>query len=237
MALPLIAMPTHLIKQESTGLELKFRPYLVKEEKVLMMAKESKQVKDIFLSVKSVLTACCLEKKFDAESLPLFDLETLFLRLRAASVTNVETIIITDSEDGKEYMEKVDFNAINVKWPEEKQDPIIRVNGDLAIQMKYPNASIYEDSNAEIMKKLQNGQVYDLIVGCIDKVFNKDELLPLKGQALKDFLDSLDIPTYKKMKDFLIKMPHVEHRVYYTNSLGNPRIVEFNSIVDFFFFL
>lgn len=235
MSFPKIALPTHLIKQESTGKELKFRPYLVKEEKILMAAKESKQVKDIFMSIKTVLSSCCLEKKIDFETVPLFDLETLFLRLRAVSVSNMETILITDTEDGKEYMEKVDFNKINVKFPEVKQDPIIRIGGDLAIQMKYPSASIYEDDNAAIMKKLETGQVYELIINCIDKIFNKDVLLDLKGEDLKQFLDTLDIPTYRKMKDFLVNMPHLDHRITYTNSLGHERYVDFNSIVDFFF--
>src|ERR1700744_3172575 len=102
MTIPHTAIPTHLIKQESTGKELKFRPYLVKEEKILMGAKESKQVKDIFMSIKTILKACCLEKKVDFESMPIFDLETLFLRLRAISVANKETIQITDEEDGLE---------------------------------------------------------------------------------------------------------------------------------------
>jgi len=235
MSLPKIAVPIHLIKQESTGKELKFRPYLVKEEKILMAAKESKQVKDIFLAIKTVLAACCQEKKFDVEHLPLFDLETLFLRLRAVSVNNVETIQIIDDEDQKEYLEKIDFNSISVKWPEVKQDPVIKVGGDLAILMKYPSAAIYEEDNAEIMKKLQTGQVYELVISCIDKVFNGDVLLNLEGDALREFLDSLDIPTYKKMKDFLINMPHLEHRIEYTNSFGSKRFVTFNSIVDFFF--
>jgi hypothetical protein len=235
MSFPKIALPTHLIKQESTGKELKFRPYLVKEEKILMMAKESKEVKDIFMSIKTVLAACCLEKKFDVEHLPLFDLETLFLRLRAVSVSNMETILITDTEDGKQYMEKVDFNDIHVKFPEVKQDPIIKIGSDLAIQMKYPSASIYEDDNEAIMKKLETGQVYELIISCIDKIFNKDVLLDLKGEDLKEFLDTLDIPTYRKMKEFLVNMPRLDHRITYTNSLGHERFVDFNSIVDFFF--
>jgi hypothetical protein len=235
MSFPKLAVPVHLIKQESTGKELKFRPYLVKEEKILMAAKESKQVKDIFLAIKTVLSACCLEKKLDVEALPLFDLETLFLRLRAVSVNNVETIQIIDDEDGKEYLEKIDFNAINVKFPETKLDPVIRIGQELAIQMKYPSASIYEEDNAQIMKKLETGQVYELVINCIDKVFNGDVLLDLKGDALREFLDSLDIPTYKKMKDFLVNMPHLEHRIEYTNSNGNKRFVVFNSIVDFFF--
>src|SRR5574337_1439549 len=163
MMFPKIATPTHLIKQESTGKELKFRPYLVKEEKILLMAKESKQVKDIFLAIKNVLGACCLEKKFDVDNLPLFDLEIMFLRLRAISVNNVETIIITDDEDGKEYLARINFDEVKIKFPEEKVSNIIKIGNDLAIQMKYPSASIYEDTNAEILNKLTNGQVFDLI--------------------------------------------------------------------------
>jgi hypothetical protein len=235
MSFPKLAVPVHMIKQESTGKELKFRPYLVKEEKILMMAKETKQVKDIFLAIKSVLSACCIEKKFDVENLPLFDLETLYLRLRAISVSNIETIVITDDEDKLEYLEQIDFNAINVKFPEVKQDPLIRVGPDLVIQMKYPSASIYEDSNAVILENIKTGKVFELITSCIDKVFNGDVLLPLEGDQLREFLDSLDIPTYKKMKDFLINMPRLEHRINYVNSLGHERYVAFNSIVDFFF--
>jgi T4 bacteriophage base plate protein len=234
MSFPKQAISTRLIKQDSTGNDLKFRPYLVKEEKILMLAKESGEVKDIFSAIKTVLAACCQEEDFDVEKIPLFDLETLFLRLRAISVNNKETIVITDEEDGQQYLEKVDFEAIAVKFPEVEQDPIIRV-GDLAIHMKYPSAAIYNDTNSEIMKKLGNGQVFDLITSCIDKVFNGDVLLSLSGDALRDFLDSLDIPTYRKMKDYIMNMPKLEYRVNYKNSLGHDRFVVFNSIVDFFF--
>jgi hypothetical protein len=234
---PKLAMMTHMIKQESTGKELKFRPYLVKEEKILMGAKESKQVKDIFMAIKTVLSACCLEKHFDVDSLPLFDLESLFLRLRAISVNNVETVIITDDEDKEQYLSQMDFNAVKVTFPEPRIDSIIKVGPSLAIQMKYPSAAIYDESNAEIMKKINSGEIFDLILECIDKIFDGDTLLKYNKEQLIEFLDSLDIPTYKKIKDFLLNMPRIEHRIDYKNSLGHDRFVIFKSIVDFFFFL
>ncbi len=237
MAFPKLAQPSHMIKQESTGKEFRFRPYLVREEKLLMAAKESKQVKDIFQSIQTIVKSCCLEKKFNVEALPIFDLETFFLRLRAISVNNIETIIITDAEDKQDYYSKIDFNEIKVQFPKESISPLIKVNNEITIQMKYPSASIYEDSNAEIMLKLTNGQIFDLVVGCIDKIFNKDVLMQFTGEELREFLDGLDVPTYKKMKDFLLNMPKLEHRVEYKNNLGHDRFVLFTSIVDFFFFL
>jgi hypothetical protein len=234
--LPKIATVTHILKQPSTDKEIKFRPYLVKEEKILMQAKESAQVKDIFFAIKSILTACCLEK-IDVDKLPIFDLESLFLQLRAVSVNNVETVMITDDEDKEMYMSKINFNEIKVIFPEPRPDSVIKIGTTLAIQMKYPSAAIYDDTNEEILKKLESGDIFDLLMECIDKIFNGDVLLKYERKELEEFLDGLDIPTYKKIKDYLLKMPRIEHEIRYKNRFGHDRIVIFKSIVDFFFFL
>jgi hypothetical protein len=116
MSRPKVAISTRLIKQDSTGKALLFRPYLVSEEKILMEAKQSREVKEIFRAVKDVISACCLEDDFDVDTIPNCDVTTLFLRLRAASVNSAEKFIITDDEDEKQHMEVVDFNAIFTKF-------------------------------------------------------------------------------------------------------------------------
>lgn len=237
MAQPKFIYPIYEIEQPSTKKNIKFRPYLVKEEKILLMAKESKQIKDAFGAVKQILKACCEETKDDfIDKMPLFDMELIFLRLRGLSVTNKEQVFITDTEDEKSYQCELDFDKIEIKWPDPIPEKIIKI-GDYAIKLAYPTASIYNVENAELVAKLKAGQLFDLIIPCIDSIYHKDTLMKLNKKELENFLDNLDIPTYKKIKDFLINMPRVECRLDYKNSLGKDRWVLFTSLMDFFFFL
>ena len=235
--LPKQIYPLHTIKQETTGKEYKFRPYLVKEEKILMMAKESKEIKDVFTAVQQIVQACCQDDKFDVEKIPLCDLEILFLRLRAISVRNVETINFIDDHDEKEYREQIDFNNINLKFPSEKLSNIIKLPGGVFIEMKYPDASIYTLSNDDLIKKLKQNDMYDLILNCIANVYQDDILLELSREEKIEFLNNLDVPTYHNMKEFLFNMPRIEYRIDYINSMGEKRFLLFSSLMDFFTWL
>src|SRR5208283_731573 len=229
--------PIYEIEQPSTKKILRFRPYVVKEEKILLMAKESKQINDIFNALVQIAKVCNEELNLNVDTLPIFDLEYIFAKLRAFSVTNVETAYVIDKEDGKEHPIIIDFNEIKVKFPDPPIDKVIKTSNDVTILMKYPSASIYKDTNENILKKLKSKDMFDLVLSCIDSIYKKDILLKKNKEELIEFLDNLQIPTYRKMKDFLLNMPKIEYRIEYKNSLGNNRYVQFDSIMDFFFFL
>lgn len=237
--IPKVVTPIYEIEQPSTKKKLKFRPYLVKEEKILLMAKQSEpiQINDIFNSIRQVVGACCLEKKFDATKIPTFDLEYIFLQLRAFSVNNVETLVVTDNEDKLKYNLPINFNDIKVKFPENLPAKNIDVGNGLTIVMKYPSSEIYDADNQELLDKLKKGQIFELVLQTIEGVYNNDVVLKMSKEELEKFMDGLPIPIYVKIKDFLLNMPQVYHRIEYTNSLGHLRYIAFNSITDFFFFL
>jgi hypothetical protein len=233
--LPTIVLPTHIIIQPSTKKELKFRPYLVKEEKLLLMAKESKDIKDIFNTVKQIVGACCLEKKFEVDNIPLFDLEILFLRLRSFSVNSIEKFSATDNEDQKEYQFIINFNDIEVKFPDETFTNKIKVTDKITILMKYPSSSIYDKE--DVLDSLKKNGIFELVLECVDKIYDGDTLLTFSKDELHGFLDNLDIKTFEKIKNFLVNMPKLEYKLEYTNSLGHNRQWAFNSLMDFFLYL
>ena len=233
--LPKITYPISVFEQPSTKKKLKFRPFLVKEEKVLLMAKQSESFQEIMQAVKSILQDCCQEKDFDVNQIPIFDLEILFLRLRAVSVNNVEKISIQDDEDQQKYNLIIDLNSVNLIYPEEVPSNKIQVGKDITIVMKYPTSDIFEEEDIE--KKFNKEGVYELVLTCIDKIFDKDTLLKFTLEEKKEFLENLDIKTFNKMRDFLLSIPKLELRIEYKNKFGNTKTILFNSLRDFFIFL
>lgn len=239
--IPVQTFPILTINQPSNKKDLRFRPYLVKEEKLILLTKQANQknpeVKDIFNCIKQIVKACCQERDLDVDKIPLFDLEYIFLKLRSLSVNNIENITVTDYEDKLEYPLLVKFDDIKIKFPENPIDKNIKLGNDMMIVMKYPSASIYQDDNKSLIEKLANNDLFSFIVECIDKIFVRDNILTFTSEELKEFIDNLDIKTYNKMKQFIVELPKIEYKLEYINSLKNNRFVSFNSITDFFFFL
>jgi len=233
--IPKITYPISIFEQPSTKKKLKFRPFLVKEEKILLMAKQSESFQEIMQSVKTILQDCCMEKDFDVNQIPIFDLEILFLKLRSISVNNVEKISIQDREDGQTYNLIINLDKIELIYPEVIPSNKIQVNKDITILMKYPTSDIFDDKALE--SKLNKEGIYDLILTCIDKIFDKDNLLKFEPDEKKEFLENLDVKTYNKMRDFLLSIPKLELRIEYKNKLGNSKTILFNSLRDFFIFL
>lgn len=228
-----ITQPIFTIKQPSTGRDLHFRRYLVREKKILLFAKESKEVNEIFRAVKTVIKNCCSDD-VNIDKIPLFDLEYIYLQLRAKSVNNVETLTVQDKDDGLNYDMKIDFEAIDVVFPENAPDRNIKV-GDVTIVMRYPEAAIYDD--ADLKTNLFKEGLFKLVVTCVDKVFKGDELIEMNEKEVEEFLDSLDIPTYTKIEEFLLTMPSIKYEISYDNSVGTKKIIAFSSLVDFFLYL
>jgi len=233
-------LPVHELKQPSIDKILKFNQYTVKYEKILMTAKESKgesKLRDAFIAMSQVLDACCLEKNFKSSELPIFDFESLFLQLRAVSVTNKEIANITDNFDGKDYQCVINFDDVKVIFPEQSPEKLIKLKDGRVIELRYPPAEFYLDIDDKLIDELKAGQLFQLIASCVNKVYNKDVLVKMNKKQLEDFLDDLEIPVYRKMKDFLMNVPKLYYRIEYVNSLGNERYIEFKSIMDFFLFL
>jgi hypothetical protein len=231
--LPKIDYPILNIKLPSTKKSLTFRPFLVKEEKILLMAKESKNDADIFTAIKQIVQNCCLEKKFDVDVIPIFDLEYLFIKLRAFSIDSVIKISYRDGEDQSVYDFEVDLNEVEVEFPK-KNENTIKINEDTGLIMKYPPASLYSD---EEFLSLQKDHLFELIVRCVDKIYAGEEVYEAKNfsrEQLSEFLENLNIKVFEKVHEFLLNSPKLNHVVSYKNKLGNDRKIVFSSLNDFF---
>ena len=232
MSLPKIEHPIFKIKIPSTKKEVSFRPFLVKEEKILLIAKSSEQENDILLAIKQVVNNCCLEE-LDIDKLSLFDVEYLFLKIRAQSVNNIVSVTYRDNEDNTDYDFDIDLNNVTVVFPL-NQEKIIKLTETSGIVMKYPEASLYEDKEF-----LNSGEeaFYQLVLRCIEKFYDADNVYETKNytmQEISDYIDNLDVKTFDKVREFIVDQPKLNYTIDYKNKLGNIRKIELTSLTDFF---
>lgn len=232
-SLPKIDYPILNIKVPSLKKEFMFRPFLVKEEKLLFMAKESNNDSDIFTAIKQIVQNCCLDKKFDIDSIAIFDLEYIFLKLRAFSVDSIAKITIKDNEDSNVYEFDVEIDKIEVKFPK-KIENIVKINENAGLVLKYPSASLYSDKE---FLKLEKDHLFELILRCVDKVYDGDEVFESKDfsrEELSEFIENLSVKVFEKIHKYLMGTPKIHYVIDYKNNLGNDRKVELTSLNDFF---
>lgn len=232
-SLPKIDYPILNIKVPSLKKEYMFRPFLVKEEKLLFMAKESKNDADILVAIKQIVQNCCLDVKFDVDTIAIFDLEYVFLKLRSFSVDSIIKISLKDNEDKNVYDFDVNLEEIKVTFPK-KIENIVKINETAGLILKYPPASLYSD---EEFLKLEKDHLFELIVRCIEKVYDGDEVYETKNFSrleLSEFVESLNVKVFEKVHDFLLSTPKINYVINYKNKLGNERKIELNSLNDFF---
>jgi hypothetical protein len=232
MSLPKIEYPLFKIEIPSTKKKVTFRPFLVKEEKILLIAKASELDSDILIAIKQVVNNCAIDP-IDVDKLSLFDLEFVFLQIRAQSVNNIVNVSYRDTEDEQVYDFEIDLNEVTVKFPE-KLDNKIEISGTSGIVMKYPEASLYEDKDF-----LSSGDeaFYQLILRCIEKFYDEESVYDAKQYSLKEieeYVENLDIKTFDKIRDFILEQPRLSYEITYKNKLGNERKIELTTLSDFF---
>lgn len=231
--LPKIKHPTFEFVVPSTKKKETFRPFLVKEEKILLLAKSSEDKIDILRALKQVVNNCAISSNFDIDKLAIFDLEYLFLKLRAVSVNNIAKVAYQDNEDQQIYEFDIDLNTIEVKFPE-KSEQNIKVTKDIIIKMKYPSVTILDDRG---IVEASDDSYFDLVLKCIDKVFDGEEVYDVQSstkEELEEFLDQLSTPAFNKIQNFMSEMPKLYHELEYVNKNGNLRKIELSSLTDFF---
>lgn len=234
MALPKIAAPTFELTQPSTGETLQYRPFLVKEEKILLTAKESGENADIFRAIKQIVNNCVVTDGFNVENIPLFDMEYIFIQLRAKSVDNIVKFQVEDSDDGIVYDLELDLNEVQVQMPEKQHDGVVKISDELGIKLNYPNAKI--SGELENSKTL-NDIVHELVMHSIEYVFDSEDTYPWDKESKKEkleFIDGLPVDAYEKINQFFDDSPRIEHVVTYKNSEGKEKRVVFRNLDDFF---
>jgi hypothetical protein len=231
--LPKIDYPIYTIDVPSTKASFKFRPFLVKEEKLLLMAKESENPSDILSSIKQVITNCSLDDKFDIDKFALFDLEYIFLKLRSFSVDNIVKVAYKDYEDEKIYNFEVNLEEVEVIFPE-KTDNNIKITENSGILMRYPPATLYGDKD---FLNVEKDYMFELIIRCIDTIYYEDEVYEAKNykkEEINEFLENLNMKVFENIQNFLLNVPKMEYTIKYKNSLDNDREITLTSLNDFF---
>lgn len=233
MPLPKISHPTFEEKIPSTGETVEIRPFLVKEEKILLLAQQSGEERDMIRALKQVISNCIVTKGFDVNKLALFDLEYMFVRLRARSVDNVITVVVNDSDDGQRYELDIDLDDIKVIFPENHEKEI-KIDDDSGIILKYPSAKML-DALTNTMS--QEEILTQLTLGGIECIYNGEHVIyPDEDgvEEIEEFIDNLTLPIYEKIRTFFVNLPKLNYTINYTNSKGDAKKVVLNSLRDFF---
>ncbi len=233
MSLPKIDYPVYKIKIPSLKKDFQFRPFLVKEEKLLLMAKESENSSDILSAIKQIINNCAIDSKFDVNKLAVFDLEYVFLKLRAISVDNMVKVSYKDKEDDKIYDFDINLDDVQVKFPE-KIDNVIKITDKSGIVMKYPSASLYDDKD---FLNIEKDYMFELIVRCIDTIYYEDQVYKAseyKKSDLNEFLENLNVKVFDTIQQFLINVPRMEYKIEYVNEKDHKREILLSSLNDFF---
>ena len=213
MALPQVNSSRYSTKLPSTGVEIEYRPYLVKEEKIMMVALESKDNKQIVGAMKDVAQACILTE-VDVDKLTAFDLEWMFLQLRSKSVGEKADVKVKCQEDGCEGMTEISIDLSEVEMDEYEPNRVIQLNNDIGVQMVYPSVNLVEKYDEEKLNNVDG--VFDMIIDCLETIYDKDDVYNVKDerrQDVKDFVEALTSNQFSKLAEFLQKIPSVKKRV------------------------
>jgi hypothetical protein len=221
--LPKISTPQYELVLPSTGKTIKYRPFLVKEEKILILALESQSTKEITNAIKQVLKDCIITKGVKVEELPTFDIEYIFLNVRGKSVGESLDLIITCGDDGETQVPVTVFiDQIKVEEdPEHKRD--IQLDTDLVLRMKYPSLDQFIKTNFDFSSNQSSSNIersFDIISSCIDVIFNAEESWSAADSTKKELTDWIETLTpnqFKEIEKFFDTMPRLSHTVKVTN--------------------
>ena len=220
MPLPKIATPTYELTLPSTGKTIQYRPFLVKEEKLLVIALESEDNKQITTAIKAVLKACVLTKGIKIETLPTFDIEFLFLNIRGKSVgEELDVNIICPDDEVTEVPVKIYLDDIEVQHDENHSNQI-KLDDNLMMEMKYPSLDEFIKSNFDFNDKNQMDQSFQLIASCIDKVYSAEEAWATADctkKEVNEFLESMNSNQFKEIETFFTTMPKLSHTINVKN--------------------
>ena len=220
MALPKISTPFYETKLPSTGEALKYRPFLVKEEKLLVLALESEDTTQITTAIKAVIKACIKTRGIKVETLPTFDIEFLFLNIRGKSVGEVLDVNVICPDDEKTQVSvQIDLDSIECRKTEGHTNKI-KLDDTIMMEMKYPSLDQFIKSNFDMKEENQMEQSFDLIASCIDKLYSADEVWASEDcskKEMSDFLEQLNSSQFKEIEKFFETMPKLSHTIKVTN--------------------
>ena len=218
MPLPKIVTPSFELTLPSTGKKIKYRPFLVKEEKILILAIESNSMKDITRAIKDILKNCIITKGIKVDELPTFDIEYLFLNIRARSIGESIDLVITCPDDEKTKVNSTIYiDEIEVKKNDE-HDINIKIDDTYTMKMKYPSLDQFIDEN--FVFEGQSDNSFEIIASCIDMVYSEEEAWEAKEcskKELLEFVEQLNSMQFKQIEKFFDTMPQLSHEIEVEN--------------------
>ena len=220
MPLPKIVAPTYTLELPSTGQEISYRPFLVKEEKVLVIALESEDNKQITNAIKTVIKNCISTKGIKVETLPTFDIEYLFLNIRGKSVgEEIEVNVICPDDEVTQVPVTIDLDDIQVQKSDEHTNKI-KLDNTLMMEMKYPSLDEFIKNNFDFNDENSMDQSFNLIASCVNNIFSEDEVWAAEDctkKEIKEFLEQMNSAQFKDIEKFFETMPKLSHTVKVTN--------------------
>ena len=216
MAIPKLETKTYTLTLPSTGEDIKFRPFLVKEQKILLMAQESKNTSEIADAMSQLISDCTFGK-VDPKTCPMFDAEYIFLKLRAKSVGETAQVQITCPDDDKTKVNvTINLEEVECNMTEDHTN-IVEVTDNIKIIFNYPLLSTYQNNELEEDK---TKKIFSMLVECIQEIHHGDKVynrIDVSKKELNEFIDSFDTTQFKKVSNFFETMPRLRHIVEVTN--------------------
>jgi len=220
MPLPKISTPTYELELPSTGKPIKYRPFLVKEEKLLVLALETEDTKEISNAIKAVLKNCIQTRGIKVESLPTFDIEYLFLNIRGKSVGEEIQVNLIAPDDGETSVPvTINIDEIKVNKSEDHTNQI-KLDDNLMMEMKYPSLDQFIKNNFDMSGNVGIDQSFELIASCVDKIYSEEEVwvaADVTKKELVDFLEQMNSIQFKQIEKFFETMPKLSHEITFTN--------------------
>jgi len=231
MPLPKISTPTYELEIPSTEKKVKYRPFLVREEKILIMALESEDMKQISGAIVDILSECILTKGIKISELATFDIEYIFLNVRAKSVGETVEVNVTCPDDGETQVKtEIDIDSIKVQ-KDPKHTNVVQLDDTLSMKLKYPSLDQFVESNFEFKDDSTDvDKSLQMIISCIEQVYNEDEAWSAADctqQDLQDFVEQMNTKQFKEIENFFTTMPKLSH----TLKVKNPKTKVENEIV------
>ena len=233
MSLPKIEYPLFELTLPSDKSKVQFRPFTVKEEKLLLIAQESEDQKDRVRAMRQIVNNCCIDLPKDIGLLPSFDLEYCFLKIRSKSIGNIVELKYRDLTDQKIYSFEVDLDELEITY-DENHNKTIKIADDLGMIMAYPTMEMLEkvDTNAE-----DNETAFKLIRLCVDTIYDAENAYVAKEYSekeLSEFIDSLPVKAFEDITTFFSTLPVLKHELHYKDSEGTEKTITLQGIDDFF---
>ena len=220
MPLPKIATPTYELELPSTGQTIQYRPFLVKEEKLLVLALEGEDVKEITTAIKNVIKSCIQTKGIKVDTLPTFDIEYLFLNIRGKSVGEELEVKLLCPDDNETYVPvTIPIDEIGILKNDDHTNQI-KLDANLMMEMKYPSLAEFIKNNFDFGGDATMDQSFDLIASCIDKIYNEEEVWAAADCTKKEinsFLEQMNSSQFKDIEKFFETMPKLSHTVKVKN--------------------